>query len=96
MIIIIQFLKHNYGKGAKSTRGRIWKVFYTKKYTSKSAAMSAEYILKKDKSGSRIGLEDAHDDIYQRIIKKNKVEAMNSLVDSLRKNSKIFINVLYN
>ena len=49
-----RILKHNYGKGAKSTRGRIWKVFYTKKYTSKSAAMSAEYILKKDKKKRRL------------------------------------------
>ena len=53
-------------------------------------------ILKKNKKGSRIGLEDAYDEIYQRIIKKNQVEEINSLVDSLRKNSKIFINVLYN
>ena len=53
-------------------------------------------ILKKNKKGSRIGLEDAYDEIYQRVIKKNQVELMNSLVDSLRKNSKIFINVLYN
>ena len=53
-------------------------------------------ILKKNKKGSRIGLEDAYDEIYQRVIKQNQVELMNSLVDSLRKNSKIFINVLYN
>ena len=53
-------------------------------------------ILKKNKKGSRIGLEDAYDEIYQRVIKQIQVDLMNSLVDSLRKNSKIFINVLYN
>ena len=53
-------------------------------------------VLKKNKKGSRIGLEDAYDEIYQRILKQNQVKTMNSLVDSLRKNSKIFINVLYN
>ena len=49
-----RILKHNNGKGAKSTRGRIWKIFYTKKYTSKSEAMSAEYILKKDKKKRKL------------------------------------------
>lgn len=53
-------------------------------------------ILKKNKKGTRIGLEEAYDEIYQRIIKQNQVKTMNSLVDSLRKDSKIFINVLYN
>jgi putative endonuclease len=37
---------HNQGKGAKFTRGNIWKVIYKKRYKSKSLAMINEYILK--------------------------------------------------
>ena len=40
---------HNLGKGAKSTRGRRWKLLYYKKYLSKKKAMSVEYFLKKDR-----------------------------------------------
>tara|TARA_Y100000741_G_scaffold360377_1_gene342528 strand:- start:250 stop:516 length:267 start_codon:yes stop_codon:yes gene_type:complete len=39
---------HNQGKGAKFTKGNIWKVIYKKKYKSKSLAMTNEYILKKN------------------------------------------------
>ena len=41
--------RHNLGKGAKSTRGRRWKLLYYKKYLSKKKAMSVEYFLKKDR-----------------------------------------------
>ena len=41
--------KHNIGKGAKSTRGYMWKLIYKKKFRNKSDAMSYEYYLKKDK-----------------------------------------------
>jgi putative endonuclease len=44
-----RLVKHNLGKGAKSTRGRIWKFIYFKKYATKQKAMSQEYFLKKDK-----------------------------------------------
>ena len=39
---------HNNSKGAKFTRGRIWKLIYYKKYTSKNIALKEEYKLKKD------------------------------------------------
>ena len=39
---------HNNGKGAKFTRGRLWKLAYSKKYRSKTKAMSEEYKLKKN------------------------------------------------
>ena len=39
---------HNSSKGAKFTRGRIWKLIYKKKYLSKKKAMSEEYKLKKN------------------------------------------------
>ena len=40
--------QHNLGKGAKSTRGRIWKIIFKKKYETKRLAMKAEYYLKKN------------------------------------------------
>jgi len=39
---------HNNSKGAKFTRGRNWKIIYSKKYKNKIKAMKEEYILKKD------------------------------------------------
>ena len=39
---------HNTGKGAKFTKGSIWKVIYKKRYTTKQKAMSEEYKLKKN------------------------------------------------
>jgi len=39
---------HNSSKGAKFTRGRKWKLAYSKKYLSKSLAMREEYKLKKN------------------------------------------------
>ena len=39
---------HNSGKGAKFTRGRKWKLAYSKKYLSKSIALKEEYKLKKN------------------------------------------------
>ena len=44
-----RLLRHNIGKGAKSTRGYKWRFFYHKKYSSKQEAMSQEYFLKKNK-----------------------------------------------
>ena len=41
--------KHNSSKGAKSTRGYKWEIIYKKRFTSKSKAMSFEYLLKKDR-----------------------------------------------
>ena len=41
---------HNTGKGAKFTKGRIWKLIYFKKYDSKNNAMIEEYKLKKNKN----------------------------------------------
>lgn len=39
---------HNVSKGAKFTKGKKWKIIYSKKYKSKSLAMKNEYKLKKD------------------------------------------------
>ena len=40
--------KHNSNKGAKSTRGRYWKLVYFEKYRSKKKALKREYIIKKN------------------------------------------------
>ena len=48
--LILRLKKHNSGIGAKSTRGRKWKIIYKKKFYDKKLAMSFEYKLKKDKS----------------------------------------------
>jgi len=41
--------KHNSNKGAKSTKGYKWLLIYSKKFKSKSEAMSFEYKLKKNR-----------------------------------------------
>ena len=43
-----RLLKHNTSKGAKYTRGKVWKLAYSKGYYSKSEAMKEEYKLKKN------------------------------------------------
>jgi len=45
----LRLSKHNSNKGAKSTMGYKWKIIYKKKISSKSEAMSYEYLLKKDR-----------------------------------------------
>jgi len=39
---------HNKSKGAKFTRGRYWSLAYSRIYKNKSAALKAEYKLKKN------------------------------------------------
>ena len=53
-------------------------------------------VLKLYEKGSRLGLEEVYDEIYQRLKKRNSVATTTYLIDSLRKNSNIFINSLYN
>ena len=47
--IEIRLKKHNSNKGAKSTKGYKWLLIYSKKFKTKSEAMSFEYKLKKNK-----------------------------------------------
>ncbi|WP_373504177.1 GIY-YIG nuclease family protein [Aestuariivirga sp.] len=44
-----RLLQHNAGTGAKSTRGWIWHLLYVESCTSRSAAMSREWYLKRDR-----------------------------------------------
>ena len=43
-----RIISHNKGKGAKFTKGKKWKLIYSKKYISKRIAMREEYLLKKN------------------------------------------------
>ena len=44
--LIKRLKKHNSSKGAKFTKGRKWKIIYSKKYHNKSMALKEEYNLK--------------------------------------------------
>ena len=46
--------QHNTGAGAKSTRGRSWVLLYAERYDARSAAMSREWYLKRDKKFRRL------------------------------------------
>ena len=41
--------QHNSGTGAKSTRGRVWCLIYAERLSSRNAAMSREWHLKRDR-----------------------------------------------
>ena len=41
--------KHNKGKGAKFTRGRLWKIIYSEKFTTKKQAIYREYYIKRNR-----------------------------------------------
>lgn len=42
--------QHNAGKGARSTRGRVWVLLHAEKFTTKTEAMSREWHLKRDRA----------------------------------------------
>ena len=52
-------------------------------------------ILKKYKKGSKVGLEDVYDKIYQRLLKQRQVLLAADLLDSLKEKSNVFINSNY-
>lgn len=45
--------RHNAGTGARSTKGRFWTLLYAERHKSRSAAMSREWHLKRDRSFRR-------------------------------------------
>jgi putative endonuclease len=49
--------KHNAGTGARSTRGRVWKLLYAEVYTTRREAMSREWHLKRDRAFRKLLLE---------------------------------------
>ena len=40
---------HNSGKGARSTRGRDWRLLYAERFKNRGEAMSREWYLKRDR-----------------------------------------------
>ncbi len=44
-----RLILHNLNKGAKSTKGRFWKLIFKKKFLTKSLALKYEYFLKKNR-----------------------------------------------
>ena len=40
---------HNKGRGAKFTKGRLWKILYSEKYLTKNEAISREYYIKNNR-----------------------------------------------
>lgn len=44
---------HNSGKGARSTRGRLWRLLYAEQYRTRTEAQSREWHLKKDRTFRR-------------------------------------------
>ncbi len=45
---------HNDGSGAKATRGRQWRLVHSEVFKTRSAAMSREYELKKDRKARAV------------------------------------------
>ncbi len=41
--------QHNSGNGARSTRGRSWRILYAERYNTRGEAMSREWRLKRDR-----------------------------------------------
>ena len=52
-------------------------------------------IIKRYKKDSELGLESSYDEIYQRLLKTKKSSQKKTFVDSLKKNTNIFINSKY-
>lgn len=42
--------QHNAGKGARSTRGRVWVLLYSERHATRGEAMSREWHLKRDRT----------------------------------------------
>jgi len=50
----LRLAKHNGGKGARSTRGRVWVLLHTEKFRTRRQAMSREWYLKRDRKFRRL------------------------------------------
>lgn len=42
--------QHNAGKGARSTRGRVWVLLHSERFDTRQEAMSREWYLKRDRA----------------------------------------------
>jgi len=52
--------RHNGGTGARSTRGRIWFLLYAERHDTKTAAMSREWHLKRDRGFRKLLLQNLY------------------------------------
>ena len=59
--ISLRINKHNTNKGAKSTKGYLWKLIYKRRFLKKKEAMSYEYKLKNDRK-KRSSILKKHND----------------------------------
>ncbi len=46
----LRLARHNSGKGARSTRGRVWVLLHAEQHASRSEAMRREWNLKRDRT----------------------------------------------
>ena len=58
-----RLLKHNTGKGAKSTKGYVWVLIYKKLFFSKTNALKFEYKLKKNRKLRSSILKDYNESV---------------------------------
>jgi putative endonuclease len=47
--VVRRLAQHNGGKGARTTRGRVWVLLHTESFRSRRAAMRREWYLKRDR-----------------------------------------------
>lgn len=52
---------HNAGRGAKSTRGRMWTLLYAETFQTRAQAMSREWHLKRDRKFRKALIEGISD-----------------------------------
>jgi putative endonuclease len=48
--VAARLAKHNAGKGARSTRGRMWQLLHSESFATKAEAMSREWHLKRERA----------------------------------------------
>jgi putative endonuclease len=48
--LVQRLTAHNAGRGARSTRGRVWALLYAERYPTRREAMSREVSLKRDRA----------------------------------------------
>jgi putative endonuclease len=52
--IDLRLARHNAGKGARTTRGRMWVLLHTETFRTRRQAMSREWYLKRDRKFRKV------------------------------------------
>ena len=99
------FVKHNVSL-KKIKKGRIPQKIEKQIFNSKKTGVLEPFlflnkfhvieVVKRYKKGSVVGLDDAYDEIYQRIIKQKQLTRKTKVLDSLKNVYNVFINSEYN